>query len=377
MDQDILDGDIGDGEDGVEDGAIAGGDAGELAAVGAFSACLSCGASVVGPFCPVCGQKNDDLRRSSFALARDFLSDTFNFDSRMWRTLGLMAIAPGLVPSNYSHGRRSLYTPPVRLFLVVSFLFFLALGLTQTMFVAFEVARKDPAQIALEKGRLSELNIELPNGQSASEVVAANNTPECQIDFGLRFFVRARDVSFDQQAWRECAASIQERAKVEIDRDDGESDAAETERARGAVNQAIGGLSAAIEDPIKFNADINVWLPRIMLGMTPVLALLLSLFIRGRDALFFDHLVLAFYSHAVGFAIVGAAVILTQLGVKAAGAVAVLALVVYFVAAVKRAYKRGWVKTLFAAAFVSFFYFVILSSIVFAIVSNQVWRAGA
>ncbi len=55
-------------------------------------------------------------------LARDFIEDTFAFDSRMWRTLGLLASSPGVVPTNYSHGCRARYTPPVRLFLVVSFL---------------------------------------------------------------------------------------------------------------------------------------------------------------------------------------------------------------------------------------------------------------
>ena len=54
--------------------------------------------------------------------------------------------------------------------------------------------------------------------------------------------------------------------------------------------------------------------------MTPITALLMGVFIRGRDALFFDHMVMALYGHAVAFAVVGAAILLTQLGVPMVGA---------------------------------------------------------
>ncbi|MCK5749731.1 MAG: hypothetical protein KAH44_26180, partial [Oricola sp.] len=62
--------------------------------------CLACGGAISGPYCASCGQKNDDLRRSSFVLAKDFFKDTFGFDSRMWRTLGLLAASPGRVPKD-------------------------------------------------------------------------------------------------------------------------------------------------------------------------------------------------------------------------------------------------------------------------------------
>lgn len=373
MDQDIERGGTGgSGDISAEIGDVASG----APAPGEQSACLSCGTRIIGPFCPACGQKNDDLRRSSLMLAAQFFEDTFGFDSRMWRTLGLMVVSPGLVPANYSHGRRSLYTPPVRLFLVVSFLFFLTLGMTQTLFVAFEVSAKTQAQIAAEQKARADLQARLPDGQSTAGVVTAEELPECQIHFGLRFFIKAKDVSFDQKAWRACVESLQGRANAQLEGADSQIDSEEAVRAKNTTNRVISGIGAVVEDPLKFNADINAWLPRVMLVMTPVLALLLSLFIRGRDALFFDHLVLAFYSHAVGFAVVGATIIAAQLGIPGAGFFAVSALVIYFVAALKRAYKRGWIKTLFTAAFVSFFYFVILSSVVFAIVSNVVWRSA-
>ena len=180
---------------------------GAAVAAGAALACLSCGAKIVGAWCANCGQKNDDMRRSVFVLFKDFIKDTFSFDSRMWRTLGLMAAAPGRVPTDYSHGKRSRYTPPVRLFLVVSFLFFLILGLTQTLFVAFDVKAKTPAEIAAEKQRTEEALAELPpEARAAVEaagedadglVVIDGESVDCDINVKVRFFVHPKDLALD------------------------------------------------------------------------------------------------------------------------------------------------------------------------------------
>lgn len=55
---------------------------GAAVATGAAIGCLSCAAQIVGPYCANCGQKNDDMRRSLFVLFKDFVADTFSFDSR-------------------------------------------------------------------------------------------------------------------------------------------------------------------------------------------------------------------------------------------------------------------------------------------------------
>lgn len=362
--------------------------AGAAALAGAAAACLACGAAIVGPFCASCGQKNDDMRRSSLVLARDFLTDTFGFDSRMWRTIGLMAVAPGAVPANYAHGKRSRYTPPVRFFLVSSFLFFVLLALTHTMFIAVEVTRKTEAEVAAERERVREALAGLPDragveGRALAEIDGQDIA--CPISFRTRFFVRPQDLAIDQAAWRECSEKIQRAASAEMSRGDAQAPGAppdeeglkiEPEAAVAMFNRFIAGINAAIEDPEAFNKDVNDWLARIMFLMTPVLALILGLFIRGRDALLFDHLVLSLYAHATGFAIVGAGVAAAALGLPNAGPLAAIAIGVYLLLALKRAYGRGWAKTVFAGLFAGLIYVVILTSIVSSIVLNAVWAGG-
>ena len=107
--------------------------------------------------------------------------------------------------------------------------------------------------------------------------------------------------------------------------------------------------------------------------MTPVLAVILSLFIRGRGALFYDHLVLSFYSHAVAFVVVGIGIILAQAGLTFAAPLVALVLLAYSILALKRAYGRGWIKTLWTALMGSFIYLIILLSSVLGIVGSVVW----
>ncbi|MEK7264805.1 MAG: DUF3667 domain-containing protein [Pseudomonadota bacterium] len=368
---------------GVADAAIA---------TGAALACLSCAAAITGPYCSNCGQRNDDMRRSSLILARDFLKDTFAFDSRMWRTLGLMAVVPGKVPSSYSHGQRSKYTPPVRMFLFVSFLFFLALGLTHTMFIAIEVTAKTPAQIASEKAVRDKALAEAPAearaaiegaDQREGAVVIDGAKLDCYINIGTRFFVRPQDIAFDEAKWRACAESFSKAAKdeIEVDVDIGGANqkgggGAKVDFANG-FDRVVKGLDQMVANPTAFNASINVWLPRVMFFMAPILALILAIFIRGKDAFLFDHLVLSLYSHATGFAIIGAAIVLAQFGVPHTFPVAMALLGVYFIAALKRAYARGWVKTIYSTVFAGILYVLILSSVVGLILANQVWRTAA
>lgn len=376
---DDIDGETGEGP------ATESGGTGPAVSAAAVGACLSCGAPSVGVFCANCGQKNDDLRRSIFLLGRDFLEDTFAFDSRMWRTLGVLAVMPGLVPTNFSHGKRSRYTPPVRLFLVVSFLFFLALALTRTVFVAIEVTPKTEEQIAREaaaiadvKSRLEEENVELDVESAKLDfgegraVDVDGAALECDLNFATRFFVKASEVTIDQDAWRKCADSIRASANIDVAGEDGRRDEVKTAETQALFERVMSGFSTVIEDPVAFTAAINTWLPRVMFFMTPLAALMMGLFIRGRDALFFDHMVMSLYSHAVAFTLAGAAIILTQIGVPYAGMAALAALFAYSVMSVKRAYGRGWVKTVYSTVMIGFLYLIALVSIVTFIVVRLV-----
>ncbi len=338
--------------------------------------CLSCGAGVAGVFCVACGQKQDDLRRSLLVLARDFIEDTFAFDSRMWRTLGLLATSPGVVPTDYSHGRRARYTPPVRLFLVVSFLFFLSTALTKTLFVGLDVQFTEltPAQTERVIAILESADVAMdPDDAEVDD--ATNEYCSFRVDF--RLLIKESDLKTDKDRLETCFNTVSERsesdAAVATDADDVNDTDDQNEE---IFKRLLEGINWAIGNPQAFNAGVNDWLPRVMFLMTPVLALILALFLR-RNAIIFDHMVLSLYVHAVNFAVVGASLMLAQLGAPLVGLVGFFAVAIYYVVAIKRAYGRGWVKTIWTAAGSTILYLVVLAAIMLMILSRTVWQATA
>ena len=94
---------------------------------GAFSTenCLNCGEVLRGQHCSHCGQRAKVRVLSLGTLLRDLLGDITNFDSRIWRTLKPLAFRPGTLTVEFLRGRRTHYSPPFRMYLILSVAFFL------------------------------------------------------------------------------------------------------------------------------------------------------------------------------------------------------------------------------------------------------------
>lgn len=87
--------------------------------------CLNCHVAVTGQYCWNCGQRSNTRLISLFELLKDAVGDMFELDSRLWRTLIPLFLKPGYLTAEYLRGRRAHYMPPFRMYLVLSFLFFL------------------------------------------------------------------------------------------------------------------------------------------------------------------------------------------------------------------------------------------------------------
>jgi hypothetical protein len=86
--------------------------------------CRNCHAPFDSAYCPDCGQKDIDLERSMTELLRDLFRETFEVDGRAFRTLRALFLQPGELTAEFLAGRRRVYTPPLRLYLVISVSFF-------------------------------------------------------------------------------------------------------------------------------------------------------------------------------------------------------------------------------------------------------------
>ncbi len=78
-------------------------------------------------YCPTCGQSAKMFSRPWLEITREWLAETLDWDGRMFRSIGLLLSRPGFLSQEYIAGKRVTYTSPVRLYLVVSLLFFFVL----------------------------------------------------------------------------------------------------------------------------------------------------------------------------------------------------------------------------------------------------------
>ena len=91
--------------------------------------CENCNEEIVGKgqFCSNCGQKNIDELNLKYILTQ-FVEDFFNVDSKFFKTLKFLSIRPGFLSKEYIDGRRVRYVPPIRLYIVISVVFFFVLS---------------------------------------------------------------------------------------------------------------------------------------------------------------------------------------------------------------------------------------------------------
>jgi len=84
-------------------------------------------------FCSRCGQVNDLKKVSLKQYLSAYFDDFFSFDSRLLNTIVALIFKPGHVSKNYVAGKRMSYMNPFKLYIQITILFFLIIGLFSTI----------------------------------------------------------------------------------------------------------------------------------------------------------------------------------------------------------------------------------------------------
>jgi len=90
--------------------------------------CLNCDAPLHGTFCHACGQKNLPRRQDIGDFIINFVSSFYSFESKFFKTFGFLLFRPGRIINDYNAGKRENYYHPVRMYVFLSFIFFLVLS---------------------------------------------------------------------------------------------------------------------------------------------------------------------------------------------------------------------------------------------------------
>lgn len=79
-------------------------------------------------YCPHCGQENHDLKVPLGHLLLEVIEGFTHLDTKLLNTLKSIFLSPGKLTKDFLEGRRGRYIPPIRLYFLASFLFFLLLS---------------------------------------------------------------------------------------------------------------------------------------------------------------------------------------------------------------------------------------------------------
>jgi hypothetical protein len=110
---------------------------------------------------------------SLWHFAQVATEDLTHADSRLWRTLAALLFKPGYLTQEFLHGRRARYLPPVRLYLVLSVVFFLWASATHSGGQVLQISVPDhgaptAAVTPLKGDKASPFGAALP-GESAEQ----------------------------------------------------------------------------------------------------------------------------------------------------------------------------------------------------------------
>lgn len=91
--------------------------------------CLNCETKLQDTFCHHCGQKDIPKRQTLGELLTNFISSFWSFEGKFFSTIKFLIIKPGFLATEYNVGRRERYYHPARMYVFISFVFFLILSL--------------------------------------------------------------------------------------------------------------------------------------------------------------------------------------------------------------------------------------------------------
>lgn len=338
--------------------------------------CLSCGEATPQLYCGNCGLKNDDLRRSLLKLISETLGGIFSFDGRMWRTWAALIFKPGKVARAYADGKRTTYSAPIRVYLVVSFLLLLYLGVTQTNLFSVAVHPKTPEQIAANLEKKAALDLSNSESQPEKPINIGNiqdviDAAQTQDEAALDEAVTKLDnnVSLDDYNFKFLFFQPQSKFKEIMDANSAKAFVDNLNNGKDPTAIGFDGkpfdikktMTIFLTNPNKFNQQFNIWLPRAMFFMVPMVMFLGVIYIRGPNALLYDHLIHAIFIHSVFFMSLLIAILLTKVlpGAMVAKTLLILMLI-YLPLSLKRMFKRGWFKTIWTTANIGLIYLIML-----------------
>lgn len=304
-------------------------------------ACPNCGALKQGRFCAVCGQNDRDYLQSLFPVLSHVLAETFEADSRVWRTLGGLFFRPGFLSLEFSRNRRAHYLSPFRLYLFTSLLFFLVLSL-----LTVDGPKQD-------------------DGPGLIQVGAGADDEEMEANL---------------EAIETLKRGLGEERAGKIDEIMARPESSLPRMLLVVSAEWLAGGDAGLGEPFDlfvagqlvdvFHAPWPVvrdrfvgYLPVAMFFVLPLYALMLKVLFIRRHRFYAEHLVFSMHIHTIAFVVFGVGLV-TPSNWPFVDGVLLLALTAYYFMALKRFYATGVFVAITSFLFLAWLYSLLLATVI-------------
>jgi hypothetical protein len=363
--------------------------------------CLNCGEVLTGQHCSHCGQPAKVRVLSLWGLVKDVIGDVLDADSRVWRTLRPLAFRPGLLTQEYLRGRRASYTPPFRMYLVLSLVFFVLASLSDP---GSEIVQVDEggADIQLGGGDAPSggFDIQLGGGDASSgssgPAAADATQPGEPAAVPASRTLEPEERDLVDQIVKRLPVAQREAVRKDLERDLAAATPAEREAAAKFISDPCSeetfkveggpfleryepGLREAcrkiVADQQSFGRALFENIRKMMFLFLPLIAAVMAVLYIRSGRYYVEHLLFVVHFHAFFF-LAGIAVLLLErlsglagsgpiaAGLKVAEGALSAALVFYvpwyLLRAMRRVYEQRWWKTLPKFALLGLAYFICL-----------------
>ena len=296
--------------------------------------CANCAHERVGNYCTHCGQNDRDYRRSLPPMVGQLISEAFELDGRIVRSLKLLFFKPGSLSTEFSNNRRADFISPIRLYLFASLLFFFVVS-----FDSVEQAPFDPSEITIDEAQNANL------GQTD---IAIYKTHIFTDQHAMVDEILARESGLGKDILTAAISGI-------VETHDPQDPPRLVERfLQTQAVKAIGSPSTT------FN-ELFDKAPIALFFLVPAYAFLLKLVYLRQRKFYVEHLVFALHVHSLAFLVFSLDALLPEENAWAMlENVLMTGFLIYYFFALKNYYGQGMGKTLAKYVFLLVMYSVLI-----------------
>jgi hypothetical protein len=328
-------------------------DAEQAGKTGGEKNCLNCGTPLTGKYCSSCGQRNLPARQDLGDLLINFISSFYSFESKFFKTFQYLLFRPGKIVADYNAGKRESYYHPARMYVFLSFIFFLFVSIFASTdklnldgngdFVSQDSVTADSIKTVVDSivAVNTKGNWIAADSEETDSAVADSTQQEKELK------VRYSPVAVNTGTTKGKTLAEYDSIQAALPEDQRDNFASRYFNRKAREIEAR-GKDKEKEMTKQFIDDTVSNIPRMLFFLMPLLALLLKIIYIRRDYFYSEHLIFTVFYYNFIY-LTGAIVLLVQQveWLSWLQYVLYLWMLIYLYKAMRNVYKQRRAKTVF------------------------------